>query len=150
MIRRPPRSTRTATLFPYTTVFRSVAAAGATGASKAATTTGADPRAIVGATLVNPDAPPVADAVVVVRDGRIVAAGPRDGVDIPAGARRVDAAGKWLVPGYVDTHVHFFQSGGLYARPGTLDLREVVPYEQEVANTRANLEDTFRRPPPRG
>src|SRR3546814_12134265 len=86
-------------------MFLAVAASGATGASKAATTTGADPLAIVVATLVNPDAPPVADAVVVVRDGRIVAAGPRDGVDIPAGARRVDAAGKWLVPGYVDTHV---------------------------------------------
>src|SRR3546814_18569780 len=26
MIRRPPRSTRTATLFPYTTLFRSIAA----------------------------------------------------------------------------------------------------------------------------
>src|SRR3546814_1409531 len=60
------------------TMFLAVAASGATGASKAATTTGADPLAIVGATLVNPDAPPVADAVVVVRDGRIVAAGPRD------------------------------------------------------------------------
>src|SRR3546814_10100146 len=29
MIRRPPRSTRTYTLFPYTTLFRSLAAAGA-------------------------------------------------------------------------------------------------------------------------
>src|SRR3546814_4271053 len=29
MIRRPPRSTRTDTLFPYTTLFRSVASAGA-------------------------------------------------------------------------------------------------------------------------
>src|SRR3546814_14719897 len=29
MIRRPPRSTRTDTLFPYTTLFRSVAGAGA-------------------------------------------------------------------------------------------------------------------------
>src|SRR3546814_19172825 len=28
MIRRPPRSTRTATLFPYTTLFRSALAAG--------------------------------------------------------------------------------------------------------------------------
>src|SRR3546814_14370387 len=28
MIRRPPRSTRTDTLFPYTTLFRSIAAAG--------------------------------------------------------------------------------------------------------------------------
>src|SRR3546814_2822208 len=31
MIRRPPRSTRTDTLFPYTTLFRSVARAGLTG-----------------------------------------------------------------------------------------------------------------------
>src|SRR3546814_2133096 len=31
MIRRPPRSTRTDTLFPYTTLFRSAARAGVTG-----------------------------------------------------------------------------------------------------------------------
>src|SRR3546814_5800019 len=31
MIRRPPRSTRTDTLFPYTTLFRSLPAAGAAG-----------------------------------------------------------------------------------------------------------------------
>src|SRR3546814_16903251 len=31
MIRRPPRSTRTDTLFPYTTLFRSIDALGATG-----------------------------------------------------------------------------------------------------------------------
>src|SRR3546814_20502415 len=31
MIRRPPRSTRTDTLFPYTTLFRSAGAAGAGG-----------------------------------------------------------------------------------------------------------------------
>ncbi len=117
----------------------------ATGAANAATPEGTSPLAIVGATLVNPDAAPVADAVVVMRDGRIVAAGPRGAVEIPAGVERIDATGKWLVPGYVDAHVHFFQSGGLYARPGMLDLREIVPYEQEVANTRANLDDTFRR-----
>ena len=102
-------------------------------------------RAIVGATLVNPDATPIPDAVVVVRDGRIVDAGPRSAVAIPADAERIDASGKWLVPGYIDAHVHFFQSGGLYTRPDAFDLREVVPYEQEIANIRANLDDTFRR-----
>src|SRR3546814_19685873 len=35
MIRRPPRSTRTDTLFPYTTLFRSRAAAGAEAAALA-------------------------------------------------------------------------------------------------------------------
>lgn len=103
------------------------------------------PRALVGATLVNPGAAPVADAVVVVRDGRVVAAGPRARVAIPADAERIDLSGKWLVPGYIDAHVHFFQSGGLYTRPDGFDLREVVPYEQEIANIKANLDDTFRR-----
>ena len=49
------------------------------------------------------------------------------------------------MPGYIDAHVHFFQSGGLYTRPDAFDLREVVPYEQEIANLQANLDDTFRR-----
>src|SRR3546814_4659385 len=39
MIRRPPRSTRTDTLFPYTTLFRSLAAAGL-GAVRAGTAMG--------------------------------------------------------------------------------------------------------------
>src|SRR3546814_11852827 len=36
MIRRPPRSTRTDTIFPYTTLFRSAEAAGGDGAARAA------------------------------------------------------------------------------------------------------------------
>jgi len=102
-------------------------------------------QAIVGGTLVNPGAVAVPDAVVLVRGGRIAAAGARGEVGIPADASRIDATGKWLVPGYIDSHVHFFQSGGLYSRPDVLDLRDVVPYEQEIANTQANLGDTFRR-----
>jgi len=36
---------------------------------------------------------------VVIRDGRIVSAGP--GVSVPAGARTIDATGKWVAPGIV-------------------------------------------------
>ena len=42
---------------------------------------------------------PVQGATVVIRDGRIVAAG--QGVAIPAGARVIDATGKWVTPGIV-------------------------------------------------
>lgn len=101
--------------------------------------------ALVGATLVNPGSAPLPASTVLIRDGRIVAAGRSGEVAVPAGTERIDARGKWLVPGYVDAHVHFFQSGGLYTRPDGLDLREVVPYEQEVANVKADLDDTFRR-----
>jgi imidazolonepropionase-like amidohydrolase len=79
------------------------------------------------------------------RDGRIVQAGPAAKIAVPKGAQVIDARGKWVVPGYVDAHVHFFQSGGLYTRPDGLDLRKVVPYESEIAGIKAQLGDTFAR-----
>ncbi|HKH44221.1 MAG TPA: amidohydrolase family protein [Thermoanaerobaculia bacterium] len=44
----------------------------------------------------------VKDSVIVLRDGQIVAAGPRSQVKIPAGARVVDISGKYVVPGLND------------------------------------------------
>jgi imidazolonepropionase-like amidohydrolase len=62
---------------------------------------------LIGATLIDgTGAPPVPDAVVVVRDGRIAAAGPRGKVAIPEGARVEDLAGRFLVPGFFDMHAH--------------------------------------------
>ena len=46
------------------------------------------------------------DYTVVVRDGRISAVGPARRTSIPAGAQRVDGAGKYLMPGLSDMHVH--------------------------------------------
>jgi imidazolonepropionase-like amidohydrolase len=112
-----------------------------------APTSGAE-RALVisGATLVDgTGAPPVADAVVVVEGNRIVAAGPRAKVPVPNGARVVDARGRWVMPGLVDAHVHFFQSGGIYTRPDVVDLRARVPYTEELARIRRRLPETFRR-----
>jgi hypothetical protein len=44
----------------------------------------------------------IQDGVVVLRGGTIVAAGPRKNVKIPAGARRIDVSGKYIVPGLTD------------------------------------------------
>ncbi|MYE11659.1 MAG: amidohydrolase family protein [Gammaproteobacteria bacterium] len=49
----------------------------------------------------------IEDAVVLIRDDRIAAVGPRDAVEIPADADVIDVAGHFIVPGYVDTHAHF-------------------------------------------
>jgi imidazolonepropionase-like amidohydrolase len=50
-------------------------------------------------------AQPLHDAMVIVRDGRIerVVSSP---AEIPAGATVVDLKGRWLLPGFVDAHVH--------------------------------------------
>ena len=52
------------------------------------------------------DRAPVANATIVVRDGRIVAAGPSSSVTVPAGAARVDLTGKNVIPGLVNAHGH--------------------------------------------
>ena len=64
--------------------------------------------ALVGGQLiVGTGAAPVADSVVVIRDGRIDSAGPRDTTPVPAGAVTLDMTGKTIMPGLVNLHVHY-------------------------------------------
>lgn len=88
---------------------------------------------------------PLPSASVLIRGERIAEVGPADRISIPSGARVVDVSGRWLVPGLVDAHVHFFQSGGLYTRPDVIDLRRVRPYGEEIARLRERLPLTLAR-----
>lgn len=104
--------------------------------------------AIVGVTVVHPEREGAAaverDATVIVEGERIRAVGPADATPLPPGARRIDGRGKWLIPGLVDAHVHFFQSGNLYTRPDAADFNAWMPYAKEVARNQARLPMTFR------
>jgi imidazolonepropionase-like amidohydrolase len=63
--------------------------------------------AIVGATLIDGrGGAPIKDAVVVVRGEKILAAGKRAVVRIPAGAETIDGKGLTLLPGLIDSHFH--------------------------------------------
>jgi imidazolonepropionase-like amidohydrolase len=99
----------------------------------------APPRAIVGGTLLDGTGrAAVEDAIVLVRDGRIEALGPSSLVTIPAGYETIDARGRFMVPGLVDVHVHYSQSGWPDARPDALDLRSRYPYDATVRRLREN------------
>ena len=50
--------------------------------------------------------PPLSDATVIVRGTTIETVGPTASTPVPAGATRVDARGKVLMPGLADMHVH--------------------------------------------
>ena len=64
--------------------------------------------ALVGGQLIEgTGAAPVADSVVVIRDGRIDSAGPRDTTPVPTGALTLDMTGKTIMPGLVNLHVHY-------------------------------------------
>ena len=103
------------------------------------------PTALLGATLIDgTGAAPVADAVVVVRDGRIECAGSPDRCRVPGDAERVDLAGKWIIPGLVDAHVHYSQTGWADGRPDALDMRDRFPYDSTIAVNRADPERYYR------
>ena len=64
-------------------------------------------RAFTGARLIDgTDRAPIANATIVVQDGRIVAAGPATSVNVPAGAERVALNGKTVIPGLINAHGH--------------------------------------------
>lgn len=99
------------------------------------------PLAFVGATVYTGDPSAViADAVVVVQDGRIAAVGKRGDIAIPAGCRQVDITGRFLTPGLVDTHVHYSQTGWADGRPDARDVRAQYPYEVAMADNAAHPE----------
>lgn len=103
------------------------------------------PRALVGATLIDgTGAEPIPDAVVVLRNGRVECAGQRSACPVEAGLETVDLRGRWIIPGLIDAHVHFSQTGWADGRPDFLDLRQQFPYEEAVASLRREPERLLR------
>jgi len=82
---------------------------------------------------------------VVALEGKIVSVDKNKSFKLPEGTEVIDGSGKWLVPGYTDAHVHFFQSGGLYARPDVIDLRKYRSYTKQIEWTHNQMEDFLRR-----
>ena len=56
----------------------------------------------------------IENGTVVVKNNRIQSVG--KSIDVPAGAKVMDLEGKYLVPGFVDTHAHMWPSWGLHKR----------------------------------
>jgi imidazolonepropionase-like amidohydrolase len=69
---------------------------------------GAAPVTVIrGATLIDgTGATPIADAAIVIRGSRIAALGPSGVVEVPSGARIIEAQGKFIIPGLADMHNH--------------------------------------------
>ncbi len=63
--------------------------------------------ALVGATLIDgTGGPPLANAAIVVRKGKIEWMGTRIGFQLPPGTTEIDLQGRWIMPGLIDAHAH--------------------------------------------
>jgi imidazolonepropionase-like amidohydrolase len=63
--------------------------------------------ALLGATLLDGSGgPPLPDATVVVRRGRVESVGTRSGFTLPPRTTAIDVSGRWIMPGLIDAHGH--------------------------------------------
>ncbi len=75
---------------------------------------------------------PVSDAVVVIRNSRIVAVGKRAEITIPDQADKLDAEGGFVLPGFINAHVHnAYNQANLrtWAQSGVTTVRDVGAYD---------------------
>ena len=95
--------------------------------------------AITGATLIDgTGSAAIGDAVVLISNGTITAAGPRASVHVPGDATVIDGRGKYLLPGLVDTNVHLSLYGGTADRYET--LARYHPRQREIVLEAAQLQ----------
>lgn len=71
------------------------------------------------------------NGILVVREGRVVAAGPRDAVRIPSDAVIINIKGKYIIPGLINSHGHVGDVKGI--EPGHYSSRNI----QDVLETYA-------------
>lgn len=101
-----------------------------------------------GTVLVGSELRPVPDGVVVIEQGRIVAIGPAEEVSIPTDARRIDARGLTLLPGFIDAHVHIgFYPPGQVVAGGVTTVRDLGwPTELISPLVESSASDDFEGP----
>src|SRR5580692_10590313 len=81
---------------------------GTSGDRVAAQNAGTAALVIQGGTLIDGNGgAPLLNSVVVIQGNRITAVGRAGQVQVPAGAQLVNAAGKWLTPGFVDAKANW-------------------------------------------
>jgi imidazolonepropionase len=85
----------------------------------------------------------VPDGALLVREGRVAAAGPRSAIEplLSGAAEVVDAAGGIVLPGFVDAHTHPVFAGN---RAGEFEMRLEGATYQEIAERGGGIRSTVR------
>jgi imidazolonepropionase-like amidohydrolase len=68
----------------------------------------------------------IEDAVLLVREGRVEAVGPRTRIQVPPNAERVDLTGRTVMPGLVNAHGHVGETQGLRSGPELYSAENVA------------------------
>ena len=93
------------------------------------------PMALLNGTLINgTGAEPVQNAVIVIQQDLILAAGSAEQVSIPTNAQRLDVKGATILPGFINAHVHQGydeQNLKAWAKSGVTTVRDLGAFTQD-------------------
>lgn len=97
--------------------------------------------AFTGGTLIIGNGEVIEDGTLIIRGDSILAVG--GAVEIPEGAEVVEVNGKFVMPGLVDAHVHFGQTGFVDSRPDALDVRDSIGFDSLQARLQLDPDRYF-------
>jgi imidazolonepropionase-like amidohydrolase len=101
--------------------------------------------AITGAHVVPIEGDPIDNGTVLLDDGKIAAVAGPD-FELPAGTDLIDAAGKWVLPGFIDAHAHLgvYEEGEGWAGVDTNELTGPVQAHVRALDAINPAEQGFR------
>ncbi len=97
------------------------------------------PLVLKGATIYDGTGNSLTNGIIVIKDGRIQKIGDED-LSIPEKAEIINVSGKYIMPGMVDAHIHFFQTAFFDSRPDAADLRDSIPFQEVYDYQKENPE----------
>lgn len=100
-----------------------------------------NPAAFIGAKIIPVSGLEIERGTLVVQAGKIIAVGPAASTNIPSGSTRIDATGKVIMPGLVDSHSHIGEPDGGDAsapiQPDARVLDSINVLDSRIAKARA-------------
>ncbi|HKZ76895.1 MAG TPA: amidohydrolase family protein [Pyrinomonadaceae bacterium] len=93
-------------------------------------------------------AAPIKDAVILIKGNRIVSVGTKGKIKYSKSARVIDTAGKYVLPGLIDIHVHYNDwMGELFLAHGVTTVKDVGNYVEWISVVSAAIEQGKVRGP---
>lgn len=81
---------------------------------------------------------PIENGIIIISRQRIDCVGTESDCEVPEDAEVINLSGKFITPGLIDSHIHFFQTGFFDSRPDALDITDTYPYPTVAAYQKEN------------
>jgi len=105
--------------------------------------TGISPIALKGATVFDGNGKSIENGTILIENDMIRRVGDSL-MEIAENTQIIDVSGKYIMPGLVDAHMHFFQTAFFDSRPDAADLRDSIPLAEVIKYQKTHPERYYQ------